>query len=275
MANQQSLHSETAIGEASVTPTRVRTAPLDVRQIELTDIREALAKGLEDFSAQPSHVIFLCVIYPIVGILLGGLVFGNEMVPILFPLMAGFALIGPFAAIGLYEISRRREMGLESTWDHAFDVLRSPSIVAIATLGVVLLGIFFAWLAVAMLLYNWTFGGEMPASITGFVREIFTTRAGWTLLVVGNAVGFVFALASLLISVVSFPLLLDRRISLMAAVKTSLRAARENPVMILVWGFIVAALLVVGSLPFFVGLAVVMPVLGHATWHLYRRLVER
>lgn len=275
MANQRSLHSDTTIQGLSAGPSQVRTTPLSVRQIELADIREALAKGLEDFSAQPSHVIFLCIIYPIVGILLGGLVFGNEMVPILFPLMAGFALIGPFAAIGLYEISRRREMGLESTWDHAFDVLRSPSIVAIATLGIVLLGIFFAWLAAAMLLYNWTFGGEIPTSITGFVREIFTTRAGWTLLVVGNAVGFVFALASLLISVVSFPLLLDRRVSLMAAVKTSVRAASENPVMILVWGFIVAALLVIGSLPFFVGLAVVMPILGHATWHLYRRLVER
>lgn len=110
--------------------------------------------------------------------------------------------------------------------------------------------------------------------IPDFLSRVFTTRAGWTLIIVGNGVGFLFAAGVLTISIVSFPLLLDRDVGAVVAVLTSVRAVLRNPLTIAAWGLIVATLLVIGSLPLFVGLAVIMPVLGHSTWHLYRKLVE-
>ena len=244
-----------------------------VRRIGLADLRHALSQGFDDFWAMPSHVVFVGLVYPVAGLVLAGLIFGYNVLPLLFPLASGFALVGPLAAIGLYELSRRREQDLPTEWKHAFEVLRSPAVPSIAALGVVLLVIFLAWLATAQTLYTWLYGYAAPTSLAGFISEVLTTSRGWTLILVGNAIGLVFSVVVLAISVVSFPLLLDRDPGLAVAVQTSIRAALKNPVAIGLWGLIVAILLVLGSLPAFVGLAVVVPVLGHATWHLYRRLV--
>jgi uncharacterized membrane protein len=244
-----------------------------IRKIGIEDIKIALRKGWEDFMAFPTQLFFLCLIYPIVGLALGRLAFGAAVLPLLFPLMAGFALIGPIAAVGLYELSRRREAGLPTTWRNAFDVLQSPSIGAIAALGIVLMILFLAWLYTAQAIYQSLFGLNAPDDIEVFLREVLTTQAGWKLILYGNAAGFLFALASFLIGAVSFPLLLDRDVGAAAAVETSIRAAVKNPFTMAIWGIVIAALLVIGSIPFFVGLAIVMPVLGHATWHLYRRVV--
>src|SRR6266404_6045438 len=251
----------------------IRARPT-VRRIGLADLKDALARGFADFSAIPTHAVFLCLIYPIVGLVLARAIMGYALLPLLFPLAAGFALVGPFAAIGFYELSRRREQGLDISWEDAFDVLHSPSRDAIAALGLLLLVIFVFWVGVAEAIYIETFGHEPAASIPNFVREVFTTPAGWTLIIVGNGIGFLFALAVLIISVVSFPLLLDRDVGAVEAVLTSVRAVAANPLPMAIWGLIVGGLLVIGSLPFFVGLAVVVPVLGHATWHLYRKVVE-
>jgi uncharacterized membrane protein len=251
----------------------VRTRPT-VRTIGIADLKTALARGIADFSAMPTHAVFLCLIYPIVGVVLARLTLGYELLPLLFPLAAGFALVGPFAAIGFYELSRRREEGLDISWQDAFDVLRSPSRGAIAMLGILLLAIFAIWIAVAQAIYVANFGYEPAAAMTDFIHQVFTTPAGWSLIIVGNLVGFLFAVAALAVSVVSFPLLLDRDVGAVEAVLTSIRAVAANPVTMAIWGLIVAGLLVIGSLPLFLGLAVVVPVLGHSTWHLYRRLVE-
>jgi len=249
-------------------------AHLAVRTVSFADLKAALAKGVNDFSAMPSHAIFLCIIYPIAGLVLGRLAIGYDVLPLLFPLMAGFALVGPFAAIGLYEMSRRREQGLDISWRHVFDVRHRPTFGAIVALGLLLMAIFLVWIAVAQAIYVATFGYLPAASIPDFFQQVLTTSEGWTLIVVGNAVGFLFAVLVLTISVVSFPLLIDRDVGAAGAIVTSWRVVLANPVTMAAWGFIVALLLVVGSIPLLFGLAVVMPVLGHATWHLYRRAVE-
>jgi uncharacterized membrane protein len=256
---------------ANTTPAR----PV-VRRISTSDVYYALGRGVADFSAVPSHALFLCVIYPLLGILLIGITLGNSysLLPLAFPLAAGFALVGPLAAIGLYELSRRREAGLDSSSSHALDVLHSPSLGAIIALGVLLMALFLIWLVVAEALYIAIFGYTAPESITQFAKDVLTSPRGWTLIVAGTGIGFLFAALVLAISAISFPLLLDRDVGAAVAVHTSLRVIAANPLPMALWGLIVAAALVIGSIPFFVGLTVVVPVLGHATWHLYRRTVE-
>jgi uncharacterized membrane protein len=245
-----------------------------VRTIGLGDLRYALARGLDDFRAMPTHVIFLSLIYPIAGLALWRATYGSDLVPLLYPLAAGFALIGPFAGVGLYELSRRREMGLDTSWRHAFDIRHSPSLWSILALGFFLLVIFGVWLAVANGIYVAYFGYHQPASLTEFANMVLGTAPGHGLIVVGNAVGFLFALLAFALSAVSFPLLLDRNVGVSVAIATSVQAILRNPFTMAVWGLVVAVALLLGSLPLFFGLAVVMPVLGHATWHLYRRVVE-
>ena len=245
-----------------------------VRKISLTDLGNALRLGWEDFKAIPTHAVVLCVIYPIIGLVLFRLVLGHSLLPLLFPLAAGFTLIGPFAALGLYELSRRRERGEEAGAWHAMHVLSAPSFGAILGLGTFLFVLFATWIAAADAIYVATFGNAPAASIPDFARRVLTTPEGWSLIIIGCGVGFLFAVVALCISVVSFPLMLDRHATAIDAIRTSLQAVKKNPTTMAAWGLIVAVLLVVGSLPFFVGLAVVLPVLGHATWHLYRKVVE-
>ena len=251
-----------------------RPAQPVIRRIGIADLQEALAKGIDDFYAMPTHAMFLCVIYPIVGLFLARLAFGYSILPLLYPLASGFALVGPVAALGLYELSRRREAGLPTSAVRAFDVLGSSSIGAITALALLLLTIFVIWVALANAIYIATFGYATPTSIENFVNEVLTTRAGWMLILVGNLVGLLFAILVLSISVVSFPLLLDRDVGAAVALLTSIRVVARNPFTMMLWGLIVAALLVVGSLPLFLGLTIIVPILGHATWHLYRRVVE-
>jgi uncharacterized membrane protein len=256
----------------------VAHAPLAVRKIGVRDLLTVLIKGTDDFIANPTQLLFLGVIYPVVGVFAARAASGRDLLPLLYPLVAGLSLMGPVAAIGIYELSRRREQGLPVSWFHVFDVLRSPSLPSILALGFMLLGLFGAWIATAKGIYDMTLGssftfGGVAQTPESFFEALFTTSAGWTLIIVGNGVGFLFALGVLTLTVVSFPLLLEHEVGVEAAVQTSIRAVAVNPVPMALWGVIVAVLLVVGCLPFFVGLAVVMPILGHATWHLYRRVV--
>ncbi len=211
--------------------------------------------------------------YPVIGLILARLASGYDMLPLLFPLSSGFALVGPFAAIGLYEMSRRREQGAHITIGDAFGVLRAPALGEIVVLGLTLVALFLFWLVAAEAIYRATLGPAAPTSIQGFAHDVLLTQAGWVLIVAGIAVGFVFAVVVLAVGVVSFPLLLDRGVGIDTAVMTSLRAVAANPGPMALWGAIVAGALVIGSVPLFLGLVIVMPVLGHATWHLYRRMI--
>lgn len=247
--------------------------PVVIRRIGIAEIRNVLAAGLDDFAAFRDDVVLICVIYPIVGLVLARLAFGYDMLPLLFPMASGFALIGPFAAVLLYEMSRRRELGLSVTWADGFTLVHSPALGAILALGFLLVALFLIWLGAAWAIYALTLGPEPPTSIMGFARDVLTTERGWALIVIGVGVGFLFAVLAMSISVVSFPLLIDREVRLSTAVRTSVSAVMANPAGMALWGFVVAAGLVLGSIPIFLGLIVVVPVLGHATWHLYRKLV--
>jgi uncharacterized membrane protein len=250
----------------------------EVRRIGLADIGDALHEGMDDFMASPTHLIFLGLIYPVAGLLLGRIASGSNALHLVYPLVTGFALIGPAAAIGMYELSRQREEGHPVRALNAFDVLRRPQIGAILLLAAMLAVLFVLWLMAAQAIYEITFGGYVPASISDLVTAVFTTPAGWRLMVIGTAVGFLFAVVALTLGVVSFPLLVDRDFSAMTpeqaaiALGTSWRAVVTNPGPMAAWGLVVVAGLAFGAVTLLVGLAVVMPVLGHATWHLYRKV---
>jgi uncharacterized membrane protein len=273
----ESKHAGQAIRSASrsLYPTEeaVSIGLPQVRRIALADLKDVMAKGIDDFRANRTDVIFLCVLYPVLGLFFARLASGNSTLPLLFPLVSGFALVGPLAGVGLYEMSRLREQGVEGGWTAAFGVVRSPSFGGIVLLGLLLAALFVIWLLAAQAIYLVTLGPQPPASIASFAHDVLTTPAGWAMAAVGMGVGFIFALLVLAISVVSFPLLLDRKVGVDYAIRTSVRAVAANPGPMALWGLIVAGSLLIGSIPLFFGLVVVLPVLGHSTWHLYRKVV--
>ncbi|MGZ6018134.1 MAG: DUF2189 domain-containing protein [Phenylobacterium sp.] len=243
------------------------------RKLTVADLRDAVRKGVADVGATRDDILFIGLIYPVAGLMLARLMFSYDLLPLVFPLASGFALIGPFAAVGLYEMSKRREEGLHVSWFDAFEVVNSRAWGSILGLGFVLLALFSLWLAASWEIYLATLGGAAPQSFAGFEASVFQTAGGWSLIATGVGVGFLFAIAAFAVGVVSFPLLLDRDVGMVTAVRTSFRVVRENPGVMALWGAIVAGALVLGSLPALVGLIFVMPMLGHATWHLYRKAV--
>jgi len=246
-----------------------------IRRIGTSAVWRALRLGWDDFMANPTQLVFLAIIYPVIGMVAAAGAAGRDLMPLVWPLLSGFALVGPVAALGVYELSRRREQGLPVSWVNAFDVRHSPSLPAILALGVLLLAIFVAWLFTAEAIYRGSFGRMVPASTADFLAMLTGTPGGRRLMVLGNFAGFLFAAAVLALTVISFPLLLDRPVGAGAAIRASLRAVALNPVPMALWGLVVAVVLLVASIPLFVGLAVAVPVLGHATWHLYRAVMPR
>lgn len=268
------LGSAAGYAQTAVSPSAADPGVMpETRDLAMADLRHALRKGWEDMAAFRSDVVFVCLLYPVIGGLLLALAAEGSSLHLLFPVLSGFALTGPVAALGLYEMSRRREAGEPTNWLALFDVMKSPRFGRILTLSLFNVMIFLVWIMLADLIFRMTFGPEVPRSFSTFLGEVLTTPAGWALIVIGSGVGFGLALVVLAVGVVSFPLLLDRDVSLPVAVMTSVRVSRRNPMVIGAWGLIVAGSLAVGTLPALLGLVLALPLLGHATWHLYRAAV--
>lgn len=263
------------------TSTHLFSPPMEIRRIGVQDLKDALNKGFDDFGAYRTDLLFLILVYPIACIVIATLAFQQELIPLLFPLVSGSAILGPFVGVFLYELSRRREINFERhhedvhSWSNALSVLKSRNFGAIMALGLILVVLYLVWMGVAWMIYGATQGPQPAQTVGAFIQSLFLTEGGWWLIALGCGVGFLFAVLALMIGVVSFPLLLDREVGLGTAVGTSIRAALTNPVPLAIWGLIVVGGLVLGSIPLLIGVVVIMPVLCHATWHLYRKLVSR
>ncbi len=245
-----------------------------VRSIGLREVGLALRLGWRDFQRLRSDVLMMVVIYPIVGLTLAGFAFHAALLPLLFPLVSGFALLGPIAAIGLFALSRAAETDPAPRWADALASLDMRLIGPVVTMGLYLLTLFIFWIGAALAIYNATLGPAMPTSAMAFASDVLTTPAGWTMAWLGIGVGAIFALIVLVTTLTSLPMLIDRPVGLPVAVATSLRVARKNPLAVIGWGVCVAALLLLGSLPLLLGLIVVLPLLGHGTWHFYRLAID-
>ena len=254
-------------------PLRHEAAVPAIRHIEVADLWAALREGMRDLGVARSDVVFIAIFYPLAGLVLGRLMASMNMLPLVAPLVSGFALLGPVAAVGLYEVSRRLEANEPVSWSTPFEVRKSPAFTSILAFGAILALIFFVWLAVAWGVFALTVGPEAPTSMTSFLRDVFGTGAGWAMIVVGSAIGAVFAAFTFAISVISVPLMLDRDVGVGPAMRASIEAVRTNPKPMLIWGLVIAAAMVAGSLPALIGLIFVLPLFGHASWRLYRKLV--
>jgi uncharacterized membrane protein len=250
-------------------------SPPEIRRISQADLNWALAHGWKDFKAKRGDVIVLALIYPLVGLVAAAWALNARLLPMLFPIIAGLSILGPAVASGFYELARRREARLPSSWVHFLDPLNGRSRASLAVLTVGLLVIFAAWLGVAQLIYAATLGGYQPAGPSEFIARVFTTPEGWSLIAFGMLAGLAFACLTLTVTLVAFPMVVDKAVDPVTAVATSIRAVTQNPKAAASWGLRVAALLALGCVPLLIGLAVVLPVLGYATWHLYTRLVVR
>jgi uncharacterized membrane protein len=243
-----------------------------VRHITATDVVEALGRGLRDFQARPFYGLLFGALYAAGGIVIVLSVTALGMVYLAYPLAAGFALIGPFVAIGLYEVSRQHEAGQSPSLGRIWTAMRSRG--EIGWMAFVTLFVFIIWMYQARLLVALFLGlnASFP-NIQQFIAVVLTTSEGLMFLMIGNLIGAALALVLFSLTVVSFPLLLDRDADFITAMITSVRAVAMSPGPMIGWAIIVVLLLIVSALPYFLGLLVTLPVLGHTTWHLYRRVV--
>lgn len=244
-----------------------------VRAARVEDLTAALTAGLADFRAAPALGALVGLVYVLGGWLLIAVIEARDYRGLTFPVVAGFALAGPFFATILYEVSRRREYGLPFRLSDAAAMVRATARRQIMFLGFVLMFWLAVWSRIGVMLFALHFSAR-PDRFVELMGQFLTTSHGISFLIVGHAFGAFFAAVAFCLSVVAFPFLLDRDADVITAIVTSFKTVLASPVVMLGWGVFIGAALAVASAPGFLGLVVAMPVLGHASWHLYRRLVE-
>jgi uncharacterized membrane protein len=248
-----------------------RTDPV-VRRISAGDIAEALGQGLRDFRAAPQWGLAFGALYALGGLAIVLCVSAFGAVYLAYPLAAGFALVGPFVAIGLYEVSRRLEARQPVTVAALWRCMTGRA--EIGWMAFVTLFIFIIWMYQVRLWIALLLGVNASfSSLQHFVATLFSTSEGLLFLAIGNVVGAILSLVLFSLTVVSFPLLLDREVDFVTAMITSVRAVVTSPGPMIGWAAVIVLTLIVSVLPSFLGLLVALPVLGHTTWHLYRRIV--
>ena len=260
--------------DADMTDTATAPALPKVVPISTADLRAALSAGLSDIARAPLQSLFFGIAFSILGVAIARLLVVVGSSYWVLPLAAGFPLIGPFAAIGLYEISRRLEEGEPVTWGNVLGAVWRSSRSQIASYAFVTVFVFLAWAWLAHLIFA-LFVGLAPPENTSSAVQLMLSTEGISMLIVGTIVGGALATILFCISVVSVPLLLDRDIDIVSAMVTSVKAVLVSQKTMIVWGLVITALCVLAMLPMFIGMIAVFPLLGHASWHLYRRAVPR
>ncbi len=246
---------------------------ITIRRARMEDLSFALSQGWRDFLKAPQFGIFFGAFYAAGGMLLIWCTFVLGISWMAYPLVIGFALIGPFVATGLYEVSRRLHTDAPLTWQPVLFVIFEQRRRELGWMAFVMLFVFWVWMYQARTLFAVFFGSKGFATFDGFVDAIFTTETGLWFLLVGHAVGAVISLVLYSLTVISCPLLLDRDADFVTAMVTSIRTVFASPFVLLGWGIFVVLAIFVSMIFGFLGLLVILPILGHATWHLYKRLI--
>jgi uncharacterized membrane protein len=242
--------------------------PLQFRTMSLLDIKNALVLGWDDLRQSRTDALIIGAIFPLAGIIFAAAFVVQAFLPFVFPLLAGFALLGPLATLYFAALSRQREHD-----DESITILfREPRLKEIQRLAGTAIMIYLGWNLSAAIIYLFTLGSSNEAANAPFFTRVFTTSAGWELVIIGCAVGAIFAVVTLAISVISFPVVMDRPVTALQAVGISFQAMLRNPLFVLTWGAVVVAGLALGTVTCLLGMVVVLPVLGHATWHVYKRM---
>ena len=247
--------------------------PLQTKRLDVADIRHAVGAGWRDFTRRPLLSGFFGLFYCLFGLAFMAGLLWFDRVWLILPLAVGFPLVAPFAAAGLYDISRRLERGEDFTWRDVFTVIWAQRNRELGWMAFVTLFVLWFWLYQARLLLAIFLQSLNFSSFVRFLDVVATTTNGWLFLGVGTLVGAFWASVLFTVTVISMPLLLDRQIDFVSAMVLSIKTVFKNPVVMIGWGLIIAALVMASMIPAFAGLIIVLPVLGHATWHLYRRAV--
>ncbi len=244
-----------------------------VNTITVNDVIDALAAGLSDFRRAPGYGLAIGAFFAIGGLFVILSAAALQLSYLSYPAAAGFVLLGPFAAVGLYEVSRRLETGSELSWGEIFRTMWAQKGRELSWMAFVVLFIQIMWMYQVRLLLALFLGFRSFASFEEFLSEVISTPEGLMFLAVGHVVGAVLSLILFSLTVVSFPLLLEEDRDFITAMITSVRAVVASPIPMIGWAFVVTAVLVVSMIPAFLGLIATLPILGHTTWHLYRKCV--
>lgn len=267
------IKGECVLSGENIQPVRRQTTPA-IRRLTFDDLGAVLKAGIGDFLKAPLYGLFFGGVFALGGLLAIALLAWWGELWLIIPIGIGFPLIGPFAAAGLYEVSRRLERGEKLDWRGVLIFVFHQREGQIAWMAFVVLFVFWIWLYQIRILIALFLGFKAPSSLEGFVNVVATTQEGLLFLSVGTLVGAVLSLVLFSITVIAMPLLIDTERDFVTAMITSVKTVSANPAVMLTWGVLVATLAGVALLPGFLGLLVIFPVLGHATWHLYRRAIH-